>query len=133
MRWPTTIAATLMEMKMDYEHAIADFSESIKLDPRNAEVFNARCWARAIAGRDLQQALADCGESLRLRPNDANTHGRFSSLITAACLELYSGLRVLGHDAPASRPSPTERQQSHPAGQDWCHLGFRAAKSPPRL
>jgi tetratricopeptide (TPR) repeat protein len=37
-------------------------------------VFNARCWTRAIAGRELQQALADCGESLRLRPNEANTH-----------------------------------------------------------
>ena len=61
-------------MKIDYEHAIADFSESIRLDPGNAEVFNARCWARAIAGRELQQAVADCGESLRMRPNDANTH-----------------------------------------------------------
>src|SRR5215471_8613239 len=108
-------------------------AQSLTFSDRNAEVFNARCWARAIAGRDLQQALADCGESLRLRPNDANTHGRFSSLITAACLELARGLRVLAYDAPASRSSPTEPQQSHPAGRDWRHLGFRTAKSPPRL
>ena len=50
--------------------------------------------------------------------------GRFNSLIAAACLELARGLRVLGHDVAAGRSSPTEPQQSHPAGQDVAPFGF---------
>jgi tetratricopeptide (TPR) repeat protein len=61
------------EQKKDYDHAITDFGEVIRLDPQDASGWNSRCWARAIANRDLQQALADCNESLRLRPDDSNT------------------------------------------------------------
>jgi len=31
-----------------------------------------RCWARAIAGRELPLAVADCTEALRIARNDAN-------------------------------------------------------------
>ena len=54
----------------DIDRAIADFSEAIRLDPKFADAFSDRCWARAISGRDLPDALADCNESLRLRPGD---------------------------------------------------------------
>jgi tetratricopeptide (TPR) repeat protein len=40
--------------------------------PKSADAYNGRCWARALAGRDLDQALADCDGSLRLSPDDAN-------------------------------------------------------------
>jgi tetratricopeptide (TPR) repeat protein len=59
--------------KGDYDLAIADYNEAIRLDPKNFGYWNARCWTRAVAARDLQQALADCTESLRLKPDDANT------------------------------------------------------------
>lgn len=57
----------------NFEAAIADFSEAIRIDPADARALNARCWLRAIVGRDLPEALGDCNESLRLRPNDAQT------------------------------------------------------------
>jgi tetratricopeptide (TPR) repeat protein len=59
--------------KGDIDRAIADYSETIRLDPRNAQAFSNRCSARASIGRELRQALDDCSESLRLRPNNANT------------------------------------------------------------
>ena len=57
----------------NYEAAIADFSEAIRLNPLDASALNNRCWVRAILGRDLPEALKDCNESLRLRANDAPT------------------------------------------------------------
>jgi tetratricopeptide (TPR) repeat protein len=45
-----------------------DYGQAIRLDP-TADVFNNRCWARAVSGRDLQPAMADCNESLRLKPD----------------------------------------------------------------
>jgi tetratricopeptide (TPR) repeat protein len=59
--------------KDEYQDAIADFSEAIRLDPTDAQALNGRCWMRAIVGRELRQALEDCNESLRLRANDAPT------------------------------------------------------------
>jgi tetratricopeptide (TPR) repeat protein len=57
----------------DVDRAIADYTQAVVLEPHNATFRNERCWALAIADRDLEIALADCNESLRLEPNDANT------------------------------------------------------------
>ena len=51
-----------------YSLAIKDFDDSIRLNPKDVEAYNNRCWARAIVD-DLQGALKDCNEALRLRPN----------------------------------------------------------------
>ena len=51
-----------------YSLAINDFSDSLRLNPKDVEAFNNRCWARTVIG-DLQAALKDCNEALRLRPN----------------------------------------------------------------
>jgi tetratricopeptide (TPR) repeat protein len=57
------------EAKGDLDRAIADFGQLIALR-QNADAYNRRCWARALAGTDLQGgALADCNEALRLAPN----------------------------------------------------------------
>jgi membrane associated rhomboid family serine protease/Flp pilus assembly protein TadD len=58
--------------KGDNDSAIADYSEAIGLDSKNAGYLNNRCWARAIAGRELPLAVTDCTEALRIAPNDAN-------------------------------------------------------------
>jgi tetratricopeptide (TPR) repeat protein len=60
--------------KTDYDRAISDFSAGLRVAPDNADLYNNRCFARAIAGQ-LEQALMDCNDSLRLRPNDAYTLG----------------------------------------------------------
>ena len=51
-----------------YSLAIKDFDDSLRLNPKDVEAFNNRCWARTVIG-DLQAALKDCNEALRLRPN----------------------------------------------------------------
>ena len=61
------------QAKHEYDRAIADYSEAIRIEPKFAWAFNDRCYARAIAGRELPQALADCNEALRLVPNDIHT------------------------------------------------------------
>src|SRR5437588_1597212 len=53
--------------KKDYDRAIADFNEAIKLAPKFASAFTNRCFTRMLVGRELSQALADCNESLRLQ------------------------------------------------------------------
>ncbi|THD60360.1 MAG: tetratricopeptide repeat protein [Bradyrhizobium sp.] len=51
-----------------YSLAIRDFDDSLRLNPKDVEAYNNRCWARTVIG-DLQAALKDCNEALRLRPN----------------------------------------------------------------
>jgi tetratricopeptide (TPR) repeat protein len=61
------------QAKGDNDRAIADFTEAIRLDPKYVFAYSNRCWARALAGRDLAQALDDCNKALRLRPGDSDT------------------------------------------------------------
>jgi hypothetical protein len=51
-----------------YNLAIKDFDDTIRLNPKDVEAYNNRCWTRTVIG-DLQSALRDCNEALRLRPN----------------------------------------------------------------
>jgi tetratricopeptide (TPR) repeat protein len=70
-KWPIAYddRGVAYQAKGDLDRAIADFSQLIALRP-NADAYNRRCWARALAGTDLQGgALADCNEALRLAPN----------------------------------------------------------------
>jgi len=50
--------------------ALKDFDEAIRLQPDAKDIWNERCWARAISG-DLEGALADCNEAVRREPNVA--------------------------------------------------------------
>jgi hypothetical protein len=54
--------------------AIAQYDQWIAVHDEDAtlpEARNARCWARALLGRQLNQALADCNAALRARPESA--------------------------------------------------------------
>jgi lipoprotein NlpI len=50
---------------------IAEISQQLARDPRNAELLNARCWLRAIHDDDLNLALADCDAALAASPQFA--------------------------------------------------------------
>ncbi len=56
------------------DRAIAQFDQWLSFhagDSREATALNGRCWARALAGRELDQALRDCDGALRLQPKQA--------------------------------------------------------------
>jgi tetratricopeptide (TPR) repeat protein len=62
--------------KKEYDRAIDDYTQALLTEPVERTVayaFIDRCWARFLAGRDLQDALADCTKAQNLRPNDAWT------------------------------------------------------------
>lgn len=50
----------------DYRSAIADYSSALEMRPKSATLLNSRCWARAVAGVDLEEALGDCDRSIGL-------------------------------------------------------------------
>ena len=51
-----------------YSLALKDFDATIRLNPKDVEAYNNRCWTRTVIG-DLQSAMRDCNEALRLRPD----------------------------------------------------------------
>lgn len=58
--------AAAEEARGDYARAAGDYGLAIKLSPKNALLWNGRCWDRALAGQ-LDGALEDCDQSLRLQ------------------------------------------------------------------
>ncbi|MEP7288333.1 MAG: tetratricopeptide repeat protein [Chloroflexota bacterium] len=57
----------------DWDGAIADYTEAIRLDPRNAETYARRAGARYGKG-DLDGTISDCTEAIRLDPHNANAY-----------------------------------------------------------
>jgi tetratricopeptide (TPR) repeat protein len=55
----------------DYDQAIADFDEAIRINPKYAEAFDSRASAWRGKG-DLDRALADYDEAVKLSPEDAD-------------------------------------------------------------
>jgi tetratricopeptide (TPR) repeat protein len=54
----------------EYQKAIADYTEAIRLDPQNANAYNNR----GLSYKNLEeydQAIADVNEAIRLNPEDA--------------------------------------------------------------
>jgi tetratricopeptide (TPR) repeat protein len=58
-------------IKRAYALAVRDFNEVIRLNPRDVEAYNNRCWTLAAIG-DLVPALKDCEQALRLSPGLAD-------------------------------------------------------------
>lgn len=54
------------------DEALADAERVLKLSPGEPSALNARCWARATAGRELDGALADCNAALKTNPDVAS-------------------------------------------------------------
>jgi tetratricopeptide (TPR) repeat protein len=58
--------AAVYDYQRNYDGAIATMNQLVKMQPQNAELFNGRCWERALANRDLKIAEADCTTALKL-------------------------------------------------------------------
>lgn len=57
----------LYAIKGAYALGSKDFDQAIKLNVRDAEAYNNRCWTRAAID-DLLNALRDCDQALQLKP-----------------------------------------------------------------
>jgi TonB family protein len=56
--------------KKDYDRAIVNFTEAIRLDSNYAKAYNNRGYTYAQKG-EYDMAIADCNEAIRLNPNSA--------------------------------------------------------------
>jgi tetratricopeptide (TPR) repeat protein len=63
-----THRATAYDYEDDYEKAVADYSEAIRLEP-TLRRYDARCSSRSIMNQ-LDLALADCNAALKIAPRD---------------------------------------------------------------
>ena len=82
--WPPTDAllillhrASVYRRMGQVDHEMADFDLAVAVAPRIGptsvgRAYNARCFARAISGEQLDQALSDCNAALAVRPEDAD-------------------------------------------------------------
>jgi tetratricopeptide (TPR) repeat protein len=61
--------------KEDYDRAIADFTEVIRLDPKNTEAYSTRGWAHYFK-EDYDQAITDFTEVIRLDPKNVEAYIR---------------------------------------------------------
>jgi tetratricopeptide (TPR) repeat protein len=63
----------LLRGKRDYDHALADFEQSIQLDPKLGNAYRNRghIW---LDKRDYDRAIADYGEVIRLEPKNVNAY-----------------------------------------------------------
>jgi hypothetical protein len=52
-----------------FNAAIGDFDQALRLAPQKVEALQGRCMSRAVVGQ-LLQALADCDQALKIRPDD---------------------------------------------------------------
>ena len=57
------------QSKGELDHAIADFSEAIRLDPKDAPAYNNRGHVRKLKA-EFDQALADYDAAIGLDPRD---------------------------------------------------------------
>ncbi len=56
----------------DYDHAIADYSQAIRLNPDYAEAFNNRGLAYSLSGKtEMAKAIPDYSQAIKLRPTYA--------------------------------------------------------------
>jgi tetratricopeptide (TPR) repeat protein len=67
------LRASAKHDRKDYEGAIADYTQAIRINPNYAEAYNNRGWVRNRAG-DFQGAIADLNQVIRINPNDANAY-----------------------------------------------------------
>jgi len=93
--------------KGDYERAIADYNEAIRLNPQDALAFNSRGNAWWTKG-DYERAIADYNEAIRLNPqgalafNNRGTAQYYQGRFDAAAADLAEGSRLDPKYAPYS-------------------------------
>lgn len=58
--------AAVYDYQHNYDGAIAAMNQLVKMQPQDAELYNGRCWERAMANRELKIAEGDCNTALKM-------------------------------------------------------------------
>ena len=69
----STIAATPISAKEDYDRAIADYNEAIRINPKNA-IANNNLGLAYFNKDDYDQAIESYSEAIKISPNYANAY-----------------------------------------------------------
>jgi tetratricopeptide (TPR) repeat protein len=88
-----------MQVK-DYDKAIADYSEIIRLKPKNAHGYMKRSYLYEQKG-DLPKAIADCEQAIKLDPKDQEAQTRKKAMQSK-----QSQAQPPGQPAPAPARTP---------------------------
>ena len=91
----------------EFEMAVRDYDQAIRLSPNFFNALSGRCWNQAIVGRDLAAAVADCNRALAINPTITSTRGSrgFAYLkldnYGAAIADFDAALKAHPEDAPS--------------------------------
>jgi S1-C subfamily serine protease/Tfp pilus assembly protein PilF len=111
-RWTPSTAAQLIERGIlfrkarQYERALLDLNEAVRLESRNAAAHEERARVLHLLGSD-ERALADCDRALRLDPKLASAHATRAEVrgargdLVGARADCDTGLRLDAHNARA--------------------------------
>jgi tetratricopeptide (TPR) repeat protein len=66
----------------DIQGALSDADAATQLDTSEPHAWNAACWARAVADRDLDVALSDCNRSIQIAGDDTTAWEAYDSRAT---------------------------------------------------
>jgi tetratricopeptide (TPR) repeat protein len=93
--WASHQRGTDALIRKDFDQAIAEFTEAIRLDPKLAIGYANRGWSYAKKG-EYDKAIDDFTEAMRLLPNRTDTHPHLAWLL-ATCPkdELRNGKKAV--------------------------------------
>lgn len=91
--------------KGELDKAIADFTQSIRLDPQFSDPYSERGVAWHLKG-EYDKAIADCSEAIRLAPKNADGHNNLAWLLATCSLEAHrDGKEAIEHATKACQLS----------------------------
>ena len=102
----------------DYDGAIRDFTEAIRLDPNNATAYDKRGWSYSLQ-RDYDKAISDFTEAIRLDPNIP----AFYDSRADAYVEMENYQKAISDYAKAIRLDPKDVEAYHGRGVCYRHQG----------
>ena len=85
MQWLTstgevpTQEKTLLGEQPDYDRAITDYSEAIRLDPKLTNAYSLRALLYLLIKHDYDRAVTDLGDVIRLNPSATSYYNRGSA------------------------------------------------------
>jgi len=99
--------------QVHYKAALSDYTEAIRLDPKNWNAF-AACCAFDYDFLDYRAGVADCNEAIHLNPNDAGLYANRAAI-----------LHALGR-AQESQADAARAVRMNPAMRDFINDTIRA-------